>query len=326
MPFSPASVLTSGSFPNLVAIYYERQAIPNLKAETPFMGEATQYPLPLHSGNQIQFYTYALLSGNTSQAPEGTVGSPISESTTQITATIGQYVDFINSSDLSMDVAIDNPSLLQNLSNELNYRLALTLNSLVQITADTANSVDASVVSTLVNGSYLAASNVRSSVQSLVAVNAKPKANGRFGGIIHPNVVKDVFNDTSVNGLTDILKRSPEGASKLMSLPSNENTFEFGGVSFKQTTTAPTSTIGGNTYYNTYIFGEDALFAVFLGRGEGGDKNYRLRMQIAPENGTVSDPGRQVGGWVSYNVKFTTTLRPGTTMTMRVLQSETSSS
>jgi hypothetical protein len=53
-----------------------------------------QRPLPLRQGNQIQFYTYALLAANLNQAAEGTVGSPISESSTKIVATIGQYADF----------------------------------------------------------------------------------------------------------------------------------------------------------------------------------------------------------------------------------------
>lgn len=35
------------------------------------------------------------------------MGSPISESSTKIAATIGQYADFINSSDLALDVAIN---------------------------------------------------------------------------------------------------------------------------------------------------------------------------------------------------------------------------
>ena len=30
MAFSPASILSTGSLPNLQAIYYEREAIPNL--------------------------------------------------------------------------------------------------------------------------------------------------------------------------------------------------------------------------------------------------------------------------------------------------------
>jgi hypothetical protein len=37
MSYSPASIQTSGALPNLVAIYYERQSIPNLKAQTPFL-------------------------------------------------------------------------------------------------------------------------------------------------------------------------------------------------------------------------------------------------------------------------------------------------
>lgn len=184
--------MTSGSLPNLQAIHYTREAIPNLKARTPFLSMTKQWPLPLRSGNQIQFYTYALLAANTNQQAEGTVGSPISESSTKIVATIGQYADFINSSDLAMDVAIDDPALLSNLAGELNYRLALTLNSLVQLTADSATGVDSSVNIQLANGSYLTANNVRSAVQQLEGVNARPlMKDGRWGGIIHPTVVHD---------------------------------------------------------------------------------------------------------------------------------------
>ena len=328
MAYSPASILTSGALPNLVAIYYERQAIPNLKAQTPFLSMTKQKPLPMKSGNQIQFFTYALLGANTNQAAEGTVGSPISESSTKIVATIGQYADFINSSDLAMDVAIDDPSLLQNLATELNYRLALTLNSLTQLTSDAAVGVDGSVNIQLANGSYLTASNIRTAVQQLAGVNARPLSkDGYWGGVIHPFVVHDVLNDTSFNGLTDILKRETGTHSKLLGPVSNEEAIEFAGVRFKQSTTAPSVTISSNTYYNTYLYSDDALFSVFLGKNpESGEKNYHLMIQEAPQNGSVSDPARQIGGWVSYNVKFTNTLRPGSTMVIRRIQSETSSS
>ena len=328
MAYSPASILTSGSLPNLQAIYYEREAIPNLKAQTPFLSMTKQKPLPLRSGNQIQFFTYALLAANTNQAAEGTVGSPITESSTKIVATIGQYADFINTSDLAMDVAIDDPSLLQNLSVELNYRLALTLNTLVQLTADAANGVDSSVNIQLANGSYLTANNIRTAVQQLYGVNARPlEKDGRMGGIMHPFVAHDVYNDTSNNGLTDILKRNESTVQQLIKPLSNDDVVEFAGVRFKQTTTAPSSTISSNTYYNTYIFADDAIFSVFLGPNpEAGSKNYKLMIQEAPAQGSVSDPARQIGGWCSYNVRYTNTLRPGSTMTLRRLQSETSSS
>jgi len=190
------------------------------------------------------------------------------------------------------------------LANELNYRLALTLNTLVQLTSDSATGVDSSVNIPLANGSYLTANNVRSAAQSLVSVNARPLyTDGFFGGVIHPNVVKDVLNDTSWNGLTDILKRGDNGREMLLAPVSNEDAITFAGVKFKQTSTAPTVTIGGNTYYNTYIYGDDALFAIFLGRNpETNERNYKLLVQEAPQQGSVSDPARQIGGWVAYNV------------------------
>lgn len=327
MAYNPASILTSGNLPNLVAIHYEREAIPNLKAQTPFPSMTKQRPLPLKSGNQIQFYSYALLSGNTQQAPEGTVGTPITESSTKIVATIGQYCDFINSSDLSMDVAIDDPGLLQNLSDELNYRLALTLNSLVQLEADSAVGVDSTVNVQLAAGSYASASTIRTVTQQLETINARPLVDNMWGGVIHPTVVHDIFNDTSNNGLTDILKRDASGQKKLMGRLENDAVVEFAGARFKQTTTAPTSTISSSTYYNTYLFADDAIFSVFLGKNpKTGEKNYSLNIQVAPAGGSSADPARQIGGWVSYNTRYTTTLRPGSTMTLRRIQSQTSAS
>lgn len=189
--------------------------------------------------------------------------------------------------------------MLQNLSTELNYRLALTLNSLVQLTADAAVGVDASVNIQLANGSYLTANNIRTATQQLRGVNARPlMKDGRWGGIIHPFVAHDVYNDTSNNGLTDILKRNESTVQQLIAPLGMDNVVEFAGVRFKETTTAPSVTISSNTYYNTYIFGDDAIFSVFLGKNpESGERNYKLYIQEAPSQGSVSDPARQIGGY-----------------------------
>jgi N4-gp56 family major capsid protein len=327
MGYSPASILTSGNLPQLQAIKYEREAIANLKATTPALSMTKKKPLGLRQGNQVQFFTYALLGANTNQTAEGTVGSPISESTTKILATIGQYADFINTSDLAMDVSIEDPGLIQNLANELNYRLALTLNSLTLLTFQAATAIDANVLITLANGSYLTANNIRSSVQSLAASNVRPLVDEMFGGLMHPFVVKDVLNDTSYNGLTDILKRGDSSdRAKLFEIPKNDEVIEFAGARFKQTTTVPTVTLSGNTFYQTFVVGDDAQFSIFLGPNGDGDKNYKLNIQVAPENGSVSDPARVIGGWCSYNTRFTNTLPPGSQQRLRILQSETSAS
>lgn len=298
MGYSPASILTSGNLSQLQAIKYEREAIANLKANTPFLSMSKQKPLGIRQGNQVQFFSYNLLSANTNQQAEGTVGSPISESTTKILATIGQYADFINSSDLARDVSIEDPGLIQNLATELNYRLALTLNQLVILTSQAAAAVDANVNIQLAASSFLTANNIRSAAQSLKAVNVRPLMGARFGGTIHPNVVRDVLNDTSFNGLSDILKRGGDAdRAKLMDLPSDDEAIEFAGVTFQQTTTVPTQTISGGLYYSTFVYGDDALFSIFLGPGTDGDKNYKLNIKIADPGGSVSDPAGVIGGF-----------------------------
>lgn len=327
MGFSPSSINTSGNLPQLQAIKYEREAIANLKANTPYLGQTKQKPLGLRQGNQVQFFSYNLLSANTNQQAEGTVGSPISESTTKILATIGQYGDFINSSDLARDVSIEDPGLIQNLATELNYRLALTLNQLVILTSQSAAAVDSNVNIQLSNGSYLTANNIRSAAQSLKAVNVRPLMGSQFGGCMHPNVVRDVLNDTSNNGLSDILKRGNDSdRAKLMDLPGDDEAITFAGCKFQQTTTVPTVVIGGNTFYTSTIFGDDAIFSIFLGPGTDGDKNYKLNIKIADPGGSVSDPVGVIGGWCSFNVRYTNSLPPGQTQRLRQLLSQTSSS
>lgn len=89
----------------------------------------------------------------------------------------------------------------------------------------------------------------------------------------------DVFNDVSANGITDILKRNESTVDKLIAPLANDEVLDFAGCRFKQTTTAPSSTISSNTYYNTYIYADDALFSVFLGKNpESGEKNYRQNL------------------------------------------------
>ncbi len=329
MGYSPSvNTVASGNFPNALAVYYERKAIPNLKASTPFLGCTKQSPLPMHSGNTIQFFSYNLLPGNISQTTEGFVGSPVPESTVRIQAVIGQYADYTNSSDLLMETALDDKGLLSSLAEEMNYRLALTLNQLVSISADSLNGIDSTVNNTLAAGTYLTASNLRTIAQQLSAINARPFEGDSYAGILNPLVTHDLFNDASANGITDIYKRQSDTQKKLFSALDRDNVFEFAGIKFKETTTAAPTTISSNLYYPTYIFADDALLSIFLGPNptDKNKKNYSLNIQMAPEGGSVSDPARVIGGWISYNVKFTCTPPPGTVMRMRKILSNTSAS
>lgn len=189
-----------------------------------------------------------------------------------------------------MDTALDDKGLLSSLAEEMNYRLALTLNLLVSTTADSLNGIDSSVNVQLASGTYLTVANLRTIAQQLSSVNARFFEANSYAGVINPLVTHDVFNDASINGLTDLYKRIPDTQKMLFSAIDRDAPFEFAGIKFKETTTAAPTTISGNLYYPTYIFGDDALLSIFLGPNpaQGNRKNYSLNIQMAPEGGSVN--------------------------------------
>lgn len=327
MAYSPASTLQS-NLPQSTVIFYDKKFVDNLKANTPWLRVTERRPLPVNSGNQLRMYMYNTFAANTTPVSEGTVGTGITPSVANTTATIGQYADFVSISDLAMETAID--PALENIQTELAYRLALSVNALVQATADGANAVDSSVAVEKAANTPAVASDVRSAIQALVGRNVKPfNASGTFAGIIHPFVVGDILNDTNNNGLTDILKRTAEGTEKLVELPGQDEVgvLDFAGARFFSSTlvkiTSNYATSGKNGF-RTYLFGKDAVISISLGAMEGtqiGDGDWRnlklwLRKMDEP---TLADPSRVIGGFTSYNVKFTTSLPPDTTMRMRYI-------
>lgn len=200
-----------------------------------------------------------------------------------------------------MDTALDDKGLLSSLAEEMNYRLALTLNLLTLTIADSTVGIDSSVLQTLQAGTYLTASNLRTIAQQLSAVNVRFFDADGFVGLIHPLVTHDLYNDASFNGLTDVMKRIPDTQKQLFAAVDRDNPLMFAGIKFKETTTVSPTTIGGNLYYPTYIFGDDAILSIFLGPSptDKNRKNYSLNIQMAPEGGSVSDPARLIGGWIS---------------------------
>lgn len=284
------------------------------------------------SGNQHQLFMYNTLGANTTQSSQGTVGSGITVSVVSTTATIGQYSDYVNISDLAMATAID--PALENIQKELAYRLGLTLSTLVRNTADGASIIDTSVDDlSLAAAVPFTKSVITSAVSSLAGRNVMPFDRGYYTGAIHPFIVGDTLNDNANNSLTDVLKRTAEGLEQLKELPSPDGdqvpVLEWAGVRFHQTTLVTSTTnylASGNTALRTYIFGEDALIAISLGKKENAqikDGDYRnlqlwIRKQTDP---SPSDPSRMIGGWTSYNAKFVVTLPPDTTQRLRFIDS-----
>jgi hypothetical protein len=278
---------------------------------------------------------YVPLAANTSQVAEGTVGAGITVSVLTTTATIGEYADYANFSSLSLATAIDNT--VENVAREMSYRLGESLSGLVRATADGANAIDSSVLTSLAASSLtsfttLSLNQIRNSVQSLAGRSVRPfdEASKSFCGVIHPFSIGDVLADTTNNSPIDILKHTPVGLARMEDLVSVDLTemieFPSSGVHFFQTnqvTQTPNyKGVTGLTALRTYIFGRDGIFSIKLGYqgdtefGDGEWQNIKCNI-VQNAEPSVADPEGLIPGWTSYRVHFTTSLGPDTTIRIR---------
>jgi hypothetical protein len=332
--YSPTSE-NQAQLPQSTVKHYDKNFVKNLKAETPFVRCSNRRELPLQSGNQHVLFMYNTLAGNINNVGEGTVGSGIQVSVVSNTSTIGQLADYVNVSDLALATAID--PALENIQKEIAYRLAQSLSIIVRNTADGASAIDASVNIQKPVNSPFGKVDITTAIQSLRGRDVMPFDLGRnkFCGVIHSFVVGDATNDNSNNSITDILKHTVEGQMKLQELPQGMDgeeimVLDWAGAAFYESSlvTKTTNYLGsGLTALRTYVFGENGVISISLGKKEGstaiGDGDWRnLQTWIKKaDEPTAADPSRVIGGWTSYNVKFTAALTPDTTMRNRTVDS-----
>lgn len=328
--YSPSSMNT-GNLPQSLVNHYDNKFIKNLKANTPYIRVSSRRELPENSGVNNVLFMYEPFGANISQAAEGTVGSGIVITVLTNQSTIGNYADYINYSRLSLQTAID--PALENGSEEMSYRLALSLSTLAKNTADGASNIDASVAIENAYNVPLAKNNITTAVASMRGRNIMPMEKGKFCGIMHSFPWGDLLNDNTNNSFTDILKHTIEGQMKLEELPGdpdgeNIEVIDLAGVTWYESSlvTITPNYLGhsGVTAYRTYIFGEDGLVTISLGKEQGfGDgRRQNLKMitnRYGLRDSTVADPVGMIAGSSGYNVNFVSTLVPDVTMRMRYI-------
>ncbi len=330
MAHNPASVKTdTPGINHFATVWYDTVAIENLKSHLPFVAATSRRKLPNRNGRTIQLFTYNVLAANTTPGSEGTVGTGINPTSETNQATVLQYFDFMNFSDLVLDTSID--PILENASAELGYRAALTANTLARsefevVGAKTGGTID------LADNEFLSAATIREAVMDLRSDDIRAvAAGGMFMGIIHPFAAFDLINDNTVGGVIDILKRDSGNESTLLQRGiQGFNVVDIAGVRFIETNTVATSAdfpSSSKTGYHTYIVGQDAVISVSLGAMDvpDGERNFRL---ITQKHGpSLADPAGVIGASVAYNFKYVATGPPGTgaaAVRMRRIRSETS--
>ena len=258
--------------------------------------------LPLRSGQTVQWFRYNNLASNTSAATEGAVGTSVTIASDTISASVSQYADFANFSDLLVETAID--PMVTNGSELMGYRLGLSVDTLIRTEIESVNSsVDEDTV-----GSYFSASDLRKARSLLQAADVQPMEGGYFRALCSPYVTYDLVNDPTAGGFTDLTKwiepsRTQEAADRGL-------IGRIGGVELWESTNVATSGSAPNTKYHVTVAGRGALGVVDLaGRGVTGfammnTPPSQMPINVIPGELSIANPMGTVGAAVSYNVKF----------------------
>lgn len=295
MAVSPASVLTTtAAITHEATVYYDRIALENVKQALRFNELTEPKRLPLRSGLVSQMFRYRVFAANTTAGTQGTIGTGIAPSTETVSATIVQYFDFVNFSDLYLESIIDDS--LANTAGELGYRAGLTVDTLIRAEFDAGSAT----TSTAIVGSNLGANDYRKMVQLLRGDSVQPKVGGDFLSLAHPFVLYDLISESSTGGFLDVTKYTDANARRMFE---GDELGKLAGVRIGQSTNVGTSGTGATTKYWVYVVGKGAVAAVNLGEGSvGGGQNPEI--SILRHGKSASDPAGVIGGSCAYNFRF----------------------
>jgi len=211
--------------------YYDDNLIDNAKPHLVHGQFAQKRPIPKGKGKTIEFRKYSPLPKATTPLSEGVTPSGRKLEVSNITATVQQYGDYVEISDMLELTAVDNN--LVEATELLGDQSGLTLDTLTRDILNAGTNVqyyDDSVSSRhlITSANKMSVAVVKRSERNLKNVNAT-KFDDSFVAIVHPDVAYDIKSDSN---FIDIVKY--QDATRLF-------TGEIGkisGVRFVETTEA----------------------------------------------------------------------------------------
>lgn len=261
-------VSTQGSLAPEFQTFYDRVLLENLWPNFVHGKFGQKRPIPKNNGKTIQFRKFSKLAPATTPLTEGTTPAGNSLSVTAITATVSQYGDFIEISDIVDLTALD--PILTETAELLGKQAAETLDAIVRDVLAQGTNVqyaNGRTARNLITASdVLTVTEIRKAVRTLKAANVPALKGGDYVAIVHPYAVYDLQSDSAWQ---DVKKYSD---------PSDMYDGEIGrlyGVRFVETSNAKIFTgagSGGINVYSTLILGADA-YGVIDVAGSGAVQN-----------------------------------------------------
>lgn len=248
------AVSTTTILPQPVAAYYEKRFL--MRAEENFVYEqlGTQGRIPAHEGKTVVWNRMTNPAVKTALT-EGTDPTPSGLSATLISATVAQFGNYEQVSDLLELTAID--TLVKEVVDVLAYEAALSIDTAVvaAISAGGTALYASGVVArnSLVATNTITVADLRKAKRALDRFSAKPHTKDRFVATAHPDVIYDLEGDSNwVNAHT----YTEKGINNIY----NGEAGELYGVRFIMTQMAPKLVNSGSAaaeVYQTHIMGKD---------------------------------------------------------------------
>lgn len=242
------------------------------------------------------------------------------------TITLSNYVDYVSFSSQVTLTAISN--VVAEGAKELAYRGALSVDTVISTTVDTAANSDSNTRIDVNDGSYMSAAISRKAVMQLRSVNVKPKSNGKYFGVISALQAFDLVNDSASGGFIDLQKFTESGEKRLMAGVNPTSNFigEVAGCEWYESNALPTETnwqSSAHNAYHAYVFGMNAFIASSLGKTELGQKNFSVKVSQFDQPIAV-DPANLIRAAAVYDFWFGVSKRTGSTNGFRRIRSESS--
>lgn len=188
---------TENLSPSLVD-YYWRKLEPRLIKNRVYARDAQTRPLPMHNGDTVKFRRYKNLPVNVTPLAEGVTPDALSMEMEEFSAAINEYGDYIETTDLSQWLMLDDQHVeaATLLADQAAEKLdTIDRNALMEgMNVTWANGKLSR--SGLVATDILNSTELRKVVRALKNANVKPFGDGFYHAIVHPYTTFDLQSDS----------------------------------------------------------------------------------------------------------------------------------
>lgn len=283
-------MLTTNTLPSENKEFYDKTLLKRMLPTLLFANYGQKKPLSKNSGNTISFRKFNSLSTAETPLSEGVTPEGKNLSMSEIKATVKQYGDYVEISDLLDLVGID--PVLTETAELLGEQAGMTIDNIVRdiICSGTnvryvGTSTNPATSTDTVSG-VMTSKEIQKAVRTLKNDNAKPFDGKYYIGIIDPDISYDLQQDPL---FLDVSKYN--GGTQII----DGEIGKLGKVRFIETSNTKTKTqTNGGTVHCAMIIGKDAYGIVDI------DGSSKPEMIVKPHGSSgTSDPlnQRATSGW-----------------------------